>query len=262
MADNSQASEKHSTTDPLESCIAQMLSEVPTDSRKSIPKGNIESLGKSLWEWFTQTDGVSVRIRATEGPRADQLGHHLLEAVGPDRPFLVDSLLGACSDLGFEVLTLFHPIVETEDGRFSLIQIHLPELSASEQDLLRDEAEATLADVHAATSDYQEMRARMAAEIERLDSNTHVSARYKEEAVEFLKWLGQERFVFLGARSYTFQTGPDGNVLPEEPDTVPGSNLGLLRDDARNVLNRGAEPLLLTEEIGAFLAEPETLIMA
>lgn len=262
MADHSHTPDKSRNSDPLSSCIAQMLAEVPADSRNSIPKGNIESLGKSLWEWFKTTDSASVRIRPAEGLNNDLLGHHLLEAVGPDRPFLVDSLLGACSDLGFEVLTLFHPIVETEDGRFSLIQIHLPDLSESEIKQLLAEAEATLNDVHAATSDYQEMRARMAAEIERLDSNSHVSARYKEEAVEFLKWLGNERFVFLGVRSYDFQTGPDGNVLPEEPDTVEGSNLGLLRDDARNVLNRGAEPLLLTEEIGAFLAEPETLIMA
>ncbi len=239
-----------------------MLAEVPADSRNSIPNGNIETLGKSLWEWFETTESASVRIRPAEGVHNDLLGHHLLEAVGPDRPFLVDSLLGACSDLGFEVLTLFHPIVETDRGRCSLIQIHLPDLSDGEQARLLAEAKATLADVHSATADYQEMRARMASEIERLENNEHVSERYKDEAVEFLKWLGNERFVFLGARSYTFQTGPDGNVLPEEPDTVEGSNLGLLRDDTRNVLNRGAEPLLLTEEIGAFLAEPESLIMA
>nr|WP_083332414.1 NAD-glutamate dehydrogenase [Hyphomonas sp. Mor2] len=262
MADNSHSPDNSRTSDPLSSCISQMLAEVPADSRNSIPRGNIETLGKSLWDWFKTTETASVRIRPAEGLDNELLGHHLLEAVGPDRPFLVDSLLGACSDLGFEVLTLFHPIVEMENGRFSLIQIHLPDLSESEQRLLLAEAEATLTDVHAATADYQDMRARMAEEIERLDSNSHVSSRYKDEAVEFLKWLGNERFVFLGVRSYTFQTGPDGNVLPEEPDTVEGSNLGLLRDDARNVLNRGAEPLLLTEEIGAFLAEPETLIMA
>ena len=262
MADHSHTPNKTEKSNPLHSCIAQMLAEIPADSRHSIPKGNIETLGKSLWEWFETTDSVSVRIRPAEGVHNDLLGHHLLEAVGPDRPFLVDSLLGACSDLGFEVLTLFHPIVETEKGRFSLIQIHLPDLSEGEISTLLAEAEATLADVHAATADYQEMRGRMAAEIERLDNDPHVSVRYKKEAVEFLKWLGNERFVFLGVRSYTFQTGPDGNVLPEEPDTVEGSNLGLLRDDARNVLNRGAEPLLLTEEIGAFLAEPESLIMA
>ena len=239
-----------------------MLSEVPSDARKAIPRGSIEALGKSLWSWFESTDGVAVRIRPADPSDPDLLGHVLLEAVGPDRPFLVDSLLGACSDLGIEVLTLFHPIVELDDGAHSLIQIHLPDLEPQTQKRLLQEAEATLDDVIAATSDYAEMRLRMLAEIDRLKDCEHVSSRYKDEAVDFLNWLGQERFVFLGVRSYTFQTGPDGAVLPEEPDTVEGSNLGLLQDDRRNVLNRGAEPLLLTQEIGTFLAEPESLILA
>ena len=262
MADTPPSSAKSTHKDPLASCISQMLSEVPSDARKAIPRGSIEALGNSLWSWFLSTNGVAVRVRPADQSDPDLLGHVLLEAVGPDRPFLVDSLLGACSDLGIEVLTLFHPIVELDNGPHSLIQIHLPDLSLKEQDQLLLEAEATLDDVIAATSDYVEMRQRMVAEIDRLKACQHVSARYKDEAVDFLNWLGQERFVFLGVRSYTFQTGPDGSVLPEEPDTVKGSNLGLLQDDRRNVLNRGAEPLLLTQEIGTFLAEPESLILA
>ncbi|NQY12733.1 MAG: NAD-glutamate dehydrogenase [Henriciella sp.] len=262
MTDTIRSNPESSKTDPLQSCIAQMLAEAPSDTRKIIPTGKIEALAQSMWEWFQSTDDVSVRLRTAESVGADILGHFILEAVGPDRPFLVDSLLGACSDLGIEVLTLFHPIVELDDGPHSLIQIHLPDLTAQQQKDLLQEAKATLSDVIDATGDYGAMRQRMAEEIARLEANTHVTSRYKDEAVEFLKWLGQERFVFLGARSYTFQTGEDGAVLPEEPDTVEGSNLGLLRDDARNVLNRGAEPLLLTEEIGAFLAEPESLILA
>ena len=262
MADRDPNIAKSRNKNPLESCIAQMLAEFPADVRNAIPKGNIESLGNALWSWFETTDGAAIRLRKAEDLHNEHLGVHLLEVVGPDRPFLVDSLLGACSDLGLDVVTLFHPIVETESGRHSLIQIHLPELSDSEQADLLVEAEATLADVIAATDDYQDLRTRMTEEIARLESSSHVSPRYKDEAIAFLKWLGQERFVFLGARSYTFKTGPDNTVLPEEPDMVEGSNLGLLREDTRNVLNRGAEPLLLTKEIGAFLAEPETLILA
>lgn len=260
MADHSHTTSN--TTDPVQSCIAQMLNEVPAEARGKIPRGNIEALGKTLWDWFLSTKGAAVRLRHTKDVDPHWFGQYLLEVVGPDRPFLVDSLLGACADLGLEVLTLFHPIVEHEGQAHSLIQIHLPNLSDAEQTRLLEEARATLNDVTAATDDYQTMRARMAEEIERLAACTHVSARYKDEALEFLKWLGQERFVFLGVRSYDFPTGADGKVLPEEPEMVEGSNLGLMRDETRNVLNRGAEPLLLTSEIGAFLAEPETLIMA
>jgi len=262
MTDISQPTRRMGDYDPYEDCLAQMLSEAPRDMGHIIPKATIEDLGKSLWDWFQSTDGASVRVRPAETSDVDLFGQYILEAVGPDRPFLVDSLLGACADLGIEVLTLFHPIVETESGAQSLIQIHLPDLTAQEQTQLLREAEATLKDVIVSTGDYAAMRARMADEIERLETNRHVSTRYKDEAVEFLKWLCKERFVFLGVRDYTFKTGEDGAVLPEEPDMVEGSNLGLLRDETRNVLNRGAEPLLLTEEIGDFLNEPESLILA
>ncbi|MEO0606629.1 MAG: NAD-glutamate dehydrogenase, partial [Pseudomonadota bacterium] len=262
MAETVYESGKPRESSPLSSCIAQMLAEFPADTRNAIPKGNIESLGKSLWDWFQTIDGVAVRVRKADGVHNDLLGFHLLEVVGPDRPFLVDSFLGACSDLHLDVVTLFHPIVETESGRHSLIQIHLPELSEVEQAALLAEAEATLQDVVAATEDYPSLRQRMGEEIQQLEACPHVSSRYKDEAVAFLKWLGEERFVFLGARSYKFNTGPNNEVLPEEPEMVEGTNLGLLRDDTRNVLNRGAEPLLLTKRIGAFLAEPETLILA
>src|SRR6056297_1786641 len=133
MEHTPQDSSKTGKNDPLASCISQMLAEIPSESRNTIPKGNIEALANSLWEWFQSTEGTAVRIRPAEGANAEQLGHYILEAVGPDRPFLVDSLLGACSDLGFEVLTLFHPIVELEDGAHSLIQIHLPDLTVAEQ---------------------------------------------------------------------------------------------------------------------------------
>lgn len=159
---------KSRKNDPLDSCIAQMLAEVPSDFRHIIPKGNIEALATSLWTWSQSTDGAAVRIRPAEEASAELVGHCILEAVGPDRPFLVDSLLGACSDLGVEVLTLFHPIIEVETGPISLIQIHLPMLSLAEQDTLLEEATATLNDVIAATSDYQNMRDRMGEEIERL----------------------------------------------------------------------------------------------
>ena len=262
MADHSHTLSDSGKNDPLQSCIAQMLNEVPAESRGKIPRGNIEALGKSLWEWFLSTDEASLRLRHSKDVDPHWFGQYLLEVVGPDRPFLVDSLLGACADLGLEVLTLFHPIVEHNGQAQSLIQIHLPNLTETEQAQLLEEARATLFEVTAATKDYQDMRARMVEEIDRLAACSHIPARYKDEALEFLKWLGQERFVFLGVRSYNFPTDSDGRVLPEEPEMVEGSNLGLMRDEDRNVLNRGAEPLLLTKEIGSFLAEPESLILA
>lgn len=243
---------------PLDSLLEQMRAEAKAESVETLNDAQIETLCTELWEWSkTLGDGTSgIRIR--------QYGDgHLLEVVGPDRPFLVDSLLSACTLQGFDVRTLFHPLLNQSGGkRLSLIQIHLPLLTDTEVQRLEAEARETLDDVALATNDYHAMRARMSREVERLIASPHVSDHYKNEAAAFLNWLGNEHFVFLGTRDYTFPTGADGNVLPEEPDMVEGSNLGLLRDEDRNVLNRGAEPLVLNREIGEFLSEPEPLILA
>ena len=246
----------------LTSCVDQMQAEARNEVLEGFSEADIQALAETLWTWSETVEGSGVRLWSIELPDAVVVKRHVLEVVGPDRPFLVDSLLGACADLGHEVLALFHPIIDTASGKRSLIQIHFPELSEEEGPALIAEAKATLNDVAIATGDYGAMRDRMLGAIAELEASQHITQRYKSEAVEFLKWLGQEHFVFLGAREYRFNTAPDGTVLPEEPEIVEGSNLGLLRDETRNVLNRGSEPLLLTEKISAFLSEPESLILA
>lgn len=243
---------------PLNSMIEQMLAEAKSEASLDISDDQVKQLAEEFWAWAKTipSDGRDMRLRAGR----DGL---CLEVVGPDRPFLVDSLLGACTQFGHEVLALFHPIVELEDGTHrSLIHIHLPNMIDADQAALLEEAQATLDDVVLATTDYHAMRDRMANEVEALIANPYVDDYYKSEAAAFLKWLGNEHFVFLGVRDYTFHLAHDGSVLPEEPEMVQDSNLGILRNEARNVLNRGSEPLVISQEIGDFLVEPEPLILA
>jgi glutamate dehydrogenase len=61
----------------------------------------------------------------------------VLEAAGPDMPFLVDSLLNECAAQGHEVKALFHPVVSLADGQMiSVIQIHTSLLTPGEAGLL------------------------------------------------------------------------------------------------------------------------------
>lgn len=262
MAENVEANMPVPHSNSLHMCIEHMLGEARNERVTGFTEADVRTFAESLWSWSASVEDKGVRLWAIDTPGSDIINRHVLEIVGPDRPFLVDSLIGACTELGHEILALFHPIIQTTEGHRSLVQIHLSELSDVEQSALIAEIEATLHDVALATHDYAAMRERMFAAIEELQNADHILPRYRDEAIEFLNWLSREHFVFLGTREYTFNTGPDGMVLPEEPEMVEGSNLGLLRDEDRNVLNRGAEPLLLTEKISAFLAEPETLILA
>lgn len=249
----------------LEDILQNFRETAETEHLSFLSDKDIEAQAASLAELAASYDGEAARIRVRDGRGNDDrlTGTSVLETVTRDTPFLVDSLLGLCAEQGLEVRALFHPILTTSEGvRLSLIQIHVPALSAAECKTLKDGADATLRDVAMAVADFGEMQARMQGEIERLTNDPSCQSETCKESIAFLNWLADEHFVFLGVRDYRFETGEDGTVLPEEPLMVEGSNLGLLRDEDRNVLRRGSEPLMLTPAIGAFLSEPDPLIAA
>ncbi|MEE2878582.1 MAG: NAD-glutamate dehydrogenase domain-containing protein, partial [Pseudomonadota bacterium] len=264
--------------DQASSAAAQPIGELrPEDIRRSfhadaqnenlssLSSADVDALADSMAELAQEFEGPHsvVRVRDAKGENGRQLGSCVLETISLDKPFLVDSLLGLCAELGFEVRALFHPILETDRGqKLSVIQLHVPALSSHECRILKDEADATLRDVSMAVRDFDGMHERMQQAIERVENYAGCDDDMRKEAVAFLNWLADDHFVFLGVREYQFETGENGRVLPEEPIMVEGSNLGLLRDEDRNVLNRGAEPLILTPEISSFLAEPTPIIVA
>lgn len=251
--------------DPLEQVLTQVSLESGNEDLTGLEPADVEALGRGLWAWGAQVPAgeQDVRILMDAEGASGKLGRSVLETAGPDMPFLVDSLLGECADQGFEVRTLFHPIVRLEDGRMvSVIQIHLPRLTEQEARRLVEGVRRTLQSVAEVIADFKPMKERMRAEIRGLSLLEEPKHADSHEAVAFLEWLTKNHFVFLGCREYRFETDADGGVLPEEPIMIEGSNLGLLRDEDVNVLSRDAEPLILTPAIGELLSEPFPLIVA
>ncbi|MEM7766721.1 MAG: NAD-glutamate dehydrogenase [Pseudomonadota bacterium] len=248
-----------------DSIIAGVKAEAATENLVGLSKADLTALTNGFADWAAAqpSDSPSVRAFSATGAKDKPLNRTLLEATSPDMPFIVDSLLNACAEMGLEVKTLFHPIVRDGEGPArSAIQIHLPHLSPEEADALSDAARRTLSDVARAVADYRPMQAAMTDEVEALKTVGHIDTKARDEAVAFLEWLADEHFVFLGRRVYRFPCGPDGNVLPEEPEMVDGSNLGLLRDEDLNVLIRSSEPAVITPAIGAFLQRPTPIVIA
>ncbi|MEZ5955312.1 MAG: NAD-glutamate dehydrogenase [Hyphomonas sp.] len=250
---------------PLEQVLTQVQHESGNEDLSGLTPADVSALAESLWTWASgiAAGQQAVRVIADATGPSGALGRSLLEATGPDMPFLVDSLLGECAEQGHEVRTLFHPVVRLHEGRMvSVIQIHLPRLTAEEARRLEAGALRTLSDTALVVADFKPMKDRMRAEIRRLSVLDKPTLSDALEAVAFLEWLTKNHFVFLGCREYRFETDSEGGVLPEEPIMIEGSNLGLLRDEDVNVLSRDAEPLVLTPEIGALLSEPFPLIVA
>ena len=254
-----------SKADPLQQVLAQVNQESRNEDLTGLTEGDVRKLTMNLWAWASSVAPGMQDARVLIAPEGESapLQRSVLEAVGPDMPFLVDSLLGECAAAGHEVKALFHPIVNMEDGRcVSVIQIHLPLMTDAEAKKLTEGVRKTQDSTREVVSDFAPMKARMEAEIKGISHLKNHAEDDKRETIAFLEWLLEDHFVFLGCREYHFETDAKGKVLPEEPIMIEGSNLGILRDEQLNVLSRDSEPLVLTPEISDLLAEPFPMFVA
>ncbi|WP_421789683.1 NAD-glutamate dehydrogenase [Hyphobacterium sp.] len=263
--------------DAAQTFLKEILGDALAEDLEGISAERLAEQAAEFWAWASgiKSGDVSVRTRSSESGDAKSIDRDIIEVVGPDRPFLVDSVMGEIGAQGLDVLAMFHPIVALEQpgepvltemgGRWpvSLIQVHVEALDDLTRDALANAVRGALDDVSVATDDFKSMRAAMNMAIAHVeDANTTAGPEEKAEALEFLRWLRDDHFAFLGSRVYQFDVDPDGKMLNHEPTVQPNSGLGILRDPDRQVLRKGNEPALLTPAIESFLNEPTPIIVA
>ncbi|MCW5724502.1 MAG: NAD-glutamate dehydrogenase [Maricaulaceae bacterium] len=249
------------------SLLAQIYDDALAEDLEGVSADALARLAAGFWGWSAgrKPGQIIVRVfKAGGGLRRD-----ILEIAGPDRPFLVDSVMGEIGAQGLDVLAMFHPIItvkrpgEARARDESLIQVHVEPLDSSARERLETGVRDTLNDVAQATQDWADMRKAMDDSIARLEgAETRGDAEEKTEALAFLRWLRDDHFAFLGSRIYDFGIGEDGAVEARQPRVRKGSGLGILRDSSRHVLRKGSEPAMLTPAIEAFLNEPSPIIVA
>ncbi len=207
-------------------------------------------------------------------PRPDRDGwrsaHAVAEIVTDDMPFLVDSALVALAHANRAVHLVVHPIVPVRRdvagrlvafgpaaaegaARESMMQIEFAE--PAEPAGLQAVAEAlvrSMADVRRAVEDWPAMRARLAQTIARLAERDELAFRI---ARDFLAWLDEDNFVFLGWRGYALDEA--GRVRAEQDEA-----LGLLRDGALPVFDVLRDPDAMPEPVRAWTLEPVPLTVA
>ncbi len=175
-----------------------------------------------------------------------------------DRPFLVDSVIGAIQSLDVEVTHVIHPVIGTvrnEDGylievtpartaatRESVQHYHLDRmLTAAERERLHDEVVRTLGDVRRAVDDFEPLTSRIPRMIELVNeaANRYGSGEVKA-AESFLEWLLDLNFIFLGYREYEIKDVAGTQSLA----VIPGSGLGILRGEKHSAYR---EPVPLAD---------------
>jgi glutamate dehydrogenase len=243
------------------------------------PEWLAENVREAL-EFVAQKPRGRHKIRLRRQPAAAGIEEGaVIEVLNDDMPFLVDSAMGEVQARGLPVRHLFHPIFKTrrdksgrleeiagpgdeswDDGRQeSYIAIHTGPLGdAAGRDLV-EALSGIMSEVRVVVADWRAMLDRLRAAIVDLErAPAGVPADLLAESVAFLEWLVAGNFTFLGMRAYELS----GDA--ETGDLVPRSGqrgLGVLRDEAVQVLRRGTELVALTPEVRRFFFAPSPLII-
>lgn len=165
----------------------------------------------------------------------------VLQIVNDDMPFLVDSVTNALTEAGIGIHALLHPVVQVtreasgalksvgKGSAESLIHVEIDRLSAADARKLESTIKQVLEDVRVSVADWQKIREQMLASAEALKSHPNsIAADALDETREFLEWVADDHFTFLGYREYKVEKqGKEDMLVP-----VKGSGLGLLRGEA------------------------------
>jgi glutamate dehydrogenase len=182
----------------------------------------------------------------------------VVEVAVEDAPFLVDTVTTEMHVHGLQVRAVVHPVVgveRSEDGRIEAITpargAHRREsvmhfqadrrLDDGALEKLRADLVTVLSDLRLAVRDFLPMVERVETMIEAAQmGGSRWSPAVIQESTEFLQWLTDDSFIYLGYREYAISgTGDEATIA-----VVPGSGLGIMSDDARS---RFVEPVRVSE---------------
>ncbi|GAA4902038.1 glutamate dehydrogenase [Stackebrandtia albiflava] len=204
-----------------------------------------------------------LKLRVTTPPPRESAGGNAVPApthidvVTDDMPFLVDSVTGALTSRKHDINLLVHPQVRVRrevmgklvtapvDGeddtegtdvvQESWMHIEIDRLrDGAAEDEVHNEVTGVLTDVRECVEDWPKMREAalgLAAEFTEDGDRLPVPKKDLSDAVDLLRWLVNDQFIFLGYREYRLVDSEDGLAL----ESVMGSGLGLLRTDSGHV---------------------------
>lgn len=246
------------TSGPLAGFARAYLQRIPWDADMSARPAYHEVLG--LFE-FIECRETAISVRASN-PTIESHGYTapgtVVEVHVDDSPFLVDSITNELSGYGLSVLRVLHPVIgTTRDVGGRLISIQPAGRSESRESVqhyvldrrledgdlpgLEQRLESVITEVLLAVGDFGAMVERLDRMVELVHAGAiHYAQEEVDEAAAFIRWLGEDNFVFLGYREYSVVESPEGKALKG----VDGSGLGILSDPARS---KATQPVLLAD---------------
>lgn len=247
------------STTNLEDFVRLFYKSVSVEDLEGSSHSDLYSAAENVFSFFQQRGENTPKLRVYN-PKLDEHGweskHTVIEMINDDMPFLVDSVSEELSRQGLEIFRVIHPVLKVQRDAKGALQrfgdidadsantakesvIHFEISPITDEAFLRkltSEIETVLRTVRFAVTDWRAMITKADAVLEQTanapapasaQNDANVS---KPEALEFLKWLKDNNFVFLGYMEYDFvkQGGK------ESLNVVKGSELGIFKDAAFN----------------------------
>ncbi len=195
--------------------------------------------------------------------------HTVIQIANDDMPFLVDSVSMVLDAAQVGIHVLGHPVIDVErdasgvatrlgsGATESVMHIEIDRQIGPAAFLRLERAIlSALDDVRACVTDWRAMRDRALESAEHLSqAGSGLPRERVDEACEFLRWVADDHFVFLGYREYALGSSPDDTVLR----ALPEGGLGLLRSNQRAGRPRSVRGVL--DSLTAAQSEPDALIL-
>ena len=232
-----------------------------------------EAMAGSMAELSEQRDEGRAAIRVLN-PTLDDGGwtsrQTVVQVVTDDMPFLVDSVLGEVSRHRLGVHQLLHPQVVVDEATGEVLDLDPQDVGEGQRveswihvevdrvpepedrDSLEDDLGRVLTDVRRACRDWGTMRQRARAIVDELEIGPprSVDRDQIDSTVDFLTWIDDHHFTYLGYRSYDLVETDHGLAL----QAVAGSGLGILRDE-----DADPAPTVLRPEAARTARDPRLL---
>jgi glutamate dehydrogenase len=259
---------------PFQDFMTRFFAGVPPEDLLERRAESLFAMALSIWRFAASRVPGTAKVQAFN-PTVEETGwgdrHTVIEIVNDDMPFLVDSVTAELARQGREITMLVHPVMTVERDMSGLRGAQGLGYAESYMYLEVDQQTApgalrqieggiaaVLADARVTFEDWQPMVDQLRTAIDYLPLHPGpASGDEVREVVDFLHWLGDDNFTFLGFRKYDF-IEKDG-VL--HAVTEPADGLGLLRDPTFPVLPEHAADSVLSPTALRFLSRPTPLIV-
>jgi glutamate dehydrogenase len=227
----------------------------------------------SHWGFARKRELGRARVRVFNPTIAEhgwQSTHTIIEIVNDDMPFLVDSVTMEVNRHGLTLHLIIHPLMAMSrdaDGTLqglaadgvheSFIHVEVDRIPEHARlDTLAADVSRVLGDVRSAVAGWRAMHQRMLDIIEELQHQPPpLPAEELAEGQDFLRWLCDNHFTFLGYRRHGLASVDGQDVLT----VIPDSSLGILHDVAS--LDAVAAFAALPAEVRAQVRRPELLVV-